>query len=213
MAYCGYVGGVDYINNCWENMKTKYIVSIVLIALCFALGGLWKGAVNENYRLRTNQRVLIEDARYYRTRDSLSAASVQQITLDFKEFKEYHGTLVKEAENLNLKIKRLESATRTVTNTVIEFVPFYRDSIVFRDGRVDTLRCVSYADAWTLFELCDDAGNIAITDTLIQFVHRVPRQWWFFKFGTAGIRQDVTTKSPHTEIIYTEYIKLKRNGL
>ena len=187
-------------------MKIKYIISIVLIALCFAFGGLWKSAVNENYRLHTNQRVLIEDARYYRTRDSLSAASVGQLTLRHSELELYCDDLISMAFELELKVRRLETASRTATNTVIEFVPLWRDSVVFREGRVDTLRCATFSDTWVDFEVCDSSAYVSIADTLVQFVHRMPRRWWFIKFGTKSIRQEVMCRNPHTEIIYTEYI-------
>jgi hypothetical protein len=53
-------------------------------------------------------------------------------------------------------------------------------------------------------------SRIARRDTLVQLVHRVPRKFLFIPFGTKAIRQEVTTKNPHTEITYTEYIVLRR---
>ena len=54
------------------------------------------------------------------------------------------------------------------------------------------------------------SGLIVSRDTLVQVVHRVPRQWLFFKWGTKGIRQEIMSKNPHTEITYAEYIELKK---
>ena len=161
-------------------------------------------------RLEGNQRVLRDGATYYRTRDSLSAASVEQITLRHNELKRRYDDLASEAENLNLKIRRLESVSRAATETVYHIVTEWRDSIIYRAGRIDTLRCASWIDPFITFEMCDNEARIAITDTLVQFVHRVPRSWWFIRFGTKAIRQEVTSKNPHTEIVYTEYIHLMR---
>lgn len=47
-------------------------------------------------------------------------------------------------------------------------------------------------------------------DTLQQVVHRVPRRFLFIRWGTKAIRQEVVSSNPHTNIVYTEYIELKR---
>jgi hypothetical protein len=65
-----------------------------------------------------------------------------------------------------------------------------------------------------MFAACErdirDLGDvrIAVRDTLVQFVHRVPRRFLFLKFGTKGVRQEVLSKNPYTEVVFTEYIKL-----
>ncbi len=51
--------------------------------------------------------------------------------------------------------------------------------------------------------------KVQSVDTLIQVVHRVTRQFWFIKWGTKAIRQDIVSKNPHSQIVYTEYIELK----
>ena len=49
-----------------------------------------------------------------------------------------------------------------------------------------------------------------MVDTLRQVVHRVPRRFLFFRFGTKGIRQEVWSSNPHTRLVYSEYIELGR---
>jgi len=191
---------------------------IFLLLGCFFAFGTAKHAINSRNtirRLEANQRALIDKATYYRTRDSLSAASVEQLAITHATFKRHYDDLVAEAENLNLKVRRLEAASRTVTETVYHIITEWRDSIVYRDGRIDTLRCATWIDPFITFEMCDNEAHIAITDTLIQFVHRVPRinipipqTQLNIMIGTKAIRQEVTTKNPHTEIVYTEYIRL-----
>jgi hypothetical protein len=57
----------------------------------------------------------------------------------------------------------------------------------------------------------NDSANFTIksTDTLIQVVHRIPKRFLFFKFGTKAIRQEIVSRNPHSEIVYTEHIELK----
>jgi hypothetical protein len=52
--------------------------------------------------------------------------------------------------------------------------------------------------------------DIEQRDTIYQVVHRVPRRFLFFRFGTKAIRQDVWTSNPNSEIVYTEYIELEK---
>lgn len=52
--------------------------------------------------------------------------------------------------------------------------------------------------------------NYHSIDTLHQIVHRVPRKFLFFRFGTKAIRQEIISSNPHTKIVYSEYIELRR---
>lgn len=54
--------------------------------------------------------------------------------------------------------------------------------------------------------------HVISIDTLQQVVHRVPRRFLFIRWGTKAIRQDVVSSNPHTQIVYTEYIELKRRN-
>ena len=117
------------------------------------------------------------------------------------------------AEELGVKVKRLQSAMTTATKTEVNVITQVRDSIVYRNGAIDTLKAFSWHDAWVniLGELKgrDVSLNVVSQDTLIQIVHRVPKKFLFFRWGTKAIRQEITSTNPHTKITYTEYIELK----
>jgi hypothetical protein len=105
------------------------------------------------------------------------------------------------------------SQTATVTNYTIKTV--VKDSIIIRDNYlIDTLQCVKYKDNYLSFEGCNlnDTATFKIksVDTLTQVVHRVPKRFLFFHFGCKAIRQEVLSKNPYSEIVYTEYIELKK---
>jgi hypothetical protein len=167
-------------------------------------------------RLETNQRALLEGITFYKSENERNVASVEVLQLSYNDFQRYYDDLQREAYNLELKVKRLESASRTVTNTVYKIETQWRDSIIYVENevivRIDTARCVRWRDPYLRFDACDINGiltaNIAIQDTLVQFVHRIPKRIWFIKYGTKAIKQDVTVRNPHTNIVYTEYIKL-----
>jgi len=193
--------------------KKWFLCTVLLIVIALCLNECGRLA-HENKRLSDNQAALLEGVEYYRTKSDLSAASVAQLTLTNSELKQHYNDVVKEAEDLNLEVKRLESASRTASETVYKTVTEWKDSIIYVEGKPDTIRCIEYSDTWLSFAACEIGGvmetNIKSRDTLVQFVHRVPRRFLFFKFGTKAIRQEVMLKNPNSTITYTEYIKLKR---
>lgn len=166
---------------------------------------------DDKVRLSDNQRTLLTDVEFYRTKDSLSVASVERLSLSNREFKRYCDDLEKQVKDLDLKIKRLQSVSRTTTEARYEVKTVIRDSIL--PGRIDTLKCVDYQNDYLTFSGCVDqdrfSGTIESRDTLIQVVHRVPRRFWFIRWGTKAIRQEVTTRNPYSRITCTEYIELK----
>ena len=193
----------------------KYV--IIIFAAAAALIGLLVhvalGYKSEAERLAINQRSLLEQADYYRTRDSLSAASVEALRLKSSELERYRADLVAEVAALNIKVSRLQSVSQTATATTVEIREVVRDSIVYVAGSVDTLRCIEFADPHVTFTGCEYggrfSGTVELRDTLVQAVHRVPKRWWFFRWGTKAIRQEIVSKNPHTRIVYSEYIEVK----
>ena len=189
------------------------IAMVVLVCLCSALYIHNKALRADNDRLTANQTALMQKATYYKTEAGKSAASVQKLELSNSELKANYKQVFQTAEELGVKVKRLQSAMTTATETEVKVITQVRDSIVYRNGTVDTLKAFSWHDAWVniLGELKgrDVSLNVVSQDTLIQIVHRVPKKFLFFRWGTKAIRQEITSTNPHTKITYTEYIELK----
>lgn len=165
-------------------------------------------------RLSDNQRTLLTDVEFYRTKDSLSVASVERLTLTNGEFRKYASELEKTVEELNLKVKHLQSVSQYATETEYLVKTEILDSIIILPNRIDTLECVSYRDPYLTFSGCISgkqfSGLIQSRDTIVQVVHRVPRRFWFIRWGTKAIRQEVISRNPYSQITYAEYIELKK---
>lgn len=194
--------------------KYLLVIIIILLGVCLAMGYLLKKEKTETKRLTGNQSALLTEVKSYKTKDSLSAASVQRLVLSKGEIEKYCGDLENTLSDLNIKIKRLQSASTTAVKTEYIIKTVFRDSIVFREKQPpDTIRCVQYEDPYLTFSGCDDDGDftqkIESRDTIETIVHRVPNKWWFIKWGTKGIQQDVVSKNPHSKIVFTRYIELK----
>ena len=200
-------------------MKRFLIRLAVIAGIIAAFVCLWmqyRSEHRERRRLEDNQHSLLTEVQFYRTRDSLSAVGVERLTLSNREFREYAGELEKTVNDLQLKVRRLRSASRTAVETHYPVTARLRDTVMLRDTLVtaDTLRCLHYESPWLTLDgtVVGDLfrGDVLSRDTLVQVVHRVPRRFWFIRWGTKAIRQEVTTRNPYSRIAYTEYIELKR---
>jgi hypothetical protein len=146
--------------------------------------------------------------------DSLNAAGINRLYMSKLELERYNSDLAQQIEDLNIKLKRVQSVSRTAISSDYRVETVIKDSLVYVDNHItDTLRCVDYSDNYITFAGCEKDGlakyNIHSVDTLVQIIHRVPKKFLWFKFGCKAVRQEIVSKNPHTNIIYTEYIELK----
>lgn len=182
---------------------------LMLISVCSANRKLTR----ENERLTANATALMDRADYYETEAGKSAASVQKLTLDYSELQDHYANVCRTADELGVKVKRLQSAATTATQTEVKVITQVRDSIVYRDGVLDSLKVLRWQDPWVTVvgEIRGDSAALDVVscDTITQIVHRVPKKFWFIKWGTKAIRQEIVSSNPHTKITYTEYIELK----
>ncbi len=75
-------------------------------------------------------------------------------------------------------------------------------------------RAFRWRDPWVTVEgiVTSDSVHCRVqsVDTLRQIVHRVPRRFLFFRWGTKAIRQEISSSNPHTRIVWTEYVRIER---
>lgn len=189
---------------------TVLILTATIAVLLAAISDLRR----EKHRLQRNQDALLADVEYYQTEAGKYAASVQALELEKSELRESRDDLVKTVADLNIKLRRVEAIAQAATKTNVEIRAEIRDSIVYRDTSQLRLPSINWSDAWVRVSgiITPDRHvklQIESTDTLTQIVHRVPRRFLFFRWGTKAIRQEITTSNPHTHIVYAEYIELK----
>ena len=195
-----------------------------LIIMCLALAVLSAWLAHSLYessldrqRLRNNQEALMSEVKLYETKAGESAASVLRLQLTKSELERNNQELCQEVKDLGIKLKRLQSVSQTSTQGEIHAKAEIRDSIIYKPEihLVDTLKTFRWKDPpWAFVEGIIDSGkvdlSISTNDTIIQIVHRVPKKFLFFRFGTKAIRQEIITKNPYNRIRYSEYIELKK---
>lgn len=186
--------------------------NIALIIAVMVLSCWLNNTREEKKRLANNQESLLSDIEYYKTESGKNAASVQKLVLTKSELEKHCRDLTQTVEDLGIKVKRLQSATTTVTKTEVEIQTVVRDSIVYRDRPV-ILKTIKWKDPWIKLDGILDGDNfsakIQSIDSLSHVAHRVPKKFLFFRFGTKAVRLEVVNKNPHSKIVYTEYIEIK----
>ncbi len=185
---------------------------LFIYALCASIVAAWGvGQYHEAERLDNNVIALAEEVRIYRTRLDESAASVRALQLRCDEFRRMHAADERRIRELGIKIKRVESVSTVASESDVSFSLPLRDSVVAGDA----MRTFSWRDPWVRVEglIRHDSVRCRVesVDTLRQVVHRVPRRFLFIKYGTKAIRQEITSSNPHTQIVYAEYIELKKS--
>lgn len=188
-----------------------YIVCAILIVIILMM---YKREHTEKERYKANQTALLSDVAYYKTENERNVASVRALTLTKNEIETYNKNLAERCDELEISLRRLISANITNMQTDYHLVGELRDSLVLRYNTIDTLRCMDYDDSYLTFSACvDSAGmyvaDIVSRDTVTAIVHRIPRRFLFFKFGTKEVRQEVYCANPRTQIITTQYVEKK----
>lgn len=193
--------------------KAMLIVNAILILFSCALAyGLQKER-SEKERFKANQTALLSQVDYWTTENEKSAADVLKLTLTVNELENSNAQLKRTADELNIKLKRIQSASTTATETEVKVITQVRDSIVYRDSVVIPVKAFDWADPWTsvsgVIERDSVDLSVSSVDTLTTIVHKVPRKFWFITWGCKAIKQTVVSANPHTKITYNEYIEVK----
>lgn len=183
-----------------------FVATSILITLLAATLNLWQ----DNRRLRNNQHALQQGITFYRTKANNYAASVEALSLELDEFRHLHALDAKTIRQLKIRLRDIESFARSITSTTIRDTLILRDTIILSQPLLhasttdphNTISATLQSDTLTL--------SLSSIDTLHQIIHRVPRRFWFIRYGTKAIRQEVWSSNPNTQLIYTEYIELPR---
>src|SRR5690554_5040429 len=104
---------------------------------------------------RGNERTLLAGVQAYKTKDSLNALQVGELSLRIKEFNSLRSEDAKLIETLRVKNRDLAQVTASQLETIHDLKGAVRDSLIYIDNIVvDTLRCVSIKDPWFALDGC-----------------------------------------------------------
>lgn len=178
----------------------------------------------EAERTKENQDILLHNGRVEigRTQSGRPRASVQAITLKTSDLKRNPDSLLAvNRKELKIKNSRIMAAATTSTTTkvdvkaAIQAVPHDTCSLLSGPYRPpDVSQTVSWSDPWITLRGVIEGDSMQVhiesRDTLQMIVHRVPKKFLFFRYGTKGIRMDVVGQNPHSRLSYPRIIMFKK---
>lgn len=178
----------------------------------------------EAERTKENQDVLLHNGRVEigRTQSGRPRASVSAITLKTSDLKRNPDSLLAvNRKELKIKNSRIMAAATTSTTTqvdvkaAIQAVPHDTCSRLSGPYRPpDVSQTVSWSDPWITLRgnIEGDSMQMHIEsrDTLQMIVHRVPKKFLFFRYGTKGVRLSVVAQNPHSRLSYPRIIMFKK---
>ena len=209
------------------NRFIGFIKVIFLVLIPLALVMAFKECHDlrgEVERTKENQDILLHNGRVEigRTQSGRPRASVSAITLKTSDLKRNPDSLLAvNRKELKIKNSRIMAAATTSTTTqvdvkaAIQAVPHDTCSRLSGSYRPpDVSQTVSWSDPWITLrgEIEGDSMQMHIEsrDTLQMIVHRVPKRFLFFRYGTKGIRMEVVGQNPHSRLSYPKIIMFKK---
>lgn len=178
----------------------------------------------EAERTKENQDILLHNGRVEigRTQSGRPRASVSAITLKTSDLKRNPDSLLAvNRKELKIKNSRIMAAATTSTTTKVDVKAAIRPvphdtcsrslSGLYRPPDVSQ---VSWSDPWITLrgDIEGDSMQVHIEsrDTLQMVVHRVPKKFLFFRYGTKGVRLSVVAQNPHSRLSYPRIIMFKK---
>lgn len=206
----------------------KYIYLIIAFAVLLAVIG-WqsmslKKAKEERDIYKNNSTTLLNDVTAYKTKDSLNAVQVGELSLRISEFKKYRSEDAELIKSLQTKNRDLQGVSKAQLQTIYKLKGQVRDSIIYVKGdtetiiRTDTLKCLTIKDKWFDLNGCIDKqnafnGNFESRDSLIYVETVKYKRFLGFLWKTSKIKdrkQDIVSKNPHTKIVGAEFITIRK---
>lgn len=205
----------------WRKTTIEIVVVVVLIVAAittfFLMGHTIKRLTNERDRYKSNTETLLSDVELYRTRDSLSAAKVQSLELNVREYQRFRAEDAKLIKSLKVKNRDLAAVNKTQSKTIIELMAIPRDTIIIRDSIQIPAVAVHCGDEWYDFDglLTKDifSGKLANRDSLVIAETVKYKRFLGFLWKTKRIKDrqvDVVSKNPHTSIMGVEHIVIEK---
>ena len=209
------------------NRFIGFIKVILLVLIPLALVMAFKECHylrGESERTKENQDVLLHNGRVEigLTQSGRPRASVQAITLKTSDLKRRPDSLLAvNKKELKIKSIRIMAAATTATTTQVDVKAAIRpvphdtcSRILSGSYRPPDVSQVSWSDPWITLrgEIEGDSMQMHIErrDTLQMIVHRVPKKFLFFRYGTKGVRLEVVSQNPHSRLSYPRIIMFKK---
>ena len=184
----------------------KYLLILCCVFFVALLGvaSLYDMERKETNRLGKNQIALLEDAKFYRLKDSSQVAEINVLKLTKSEFKNQFPEVKKKViKDAGIREKDVIGLNTTVIETDVKIdVPLITK---------DTMQCFEYNDKYTLISGCITPSNRFVgmfhsADSIFGIPHIEKHKFWFIRWGIKSYKMTVVSKNPNSTIIFTESV-------
>ena len=207
-----------------DNILKSFLQIILLVFIPFAVVMALRECSEmrqENERLSNNQDILLHNGEVElgRTPSGKSVASSTALHLAASELRRKPDSLLaKTVKELNIKNSRVMAASGTPSSTQVDMVAAIatdslQDEVTPRgsvSAETDAPKHVQWSDPWISLRGTIEGdtlrAHIESRDTLQMIVHRVPRKFLFFRFGTKAVRMEAVSQNPHTTLSYPKLV-------
>lgn len=204
----------------------KIVVFAALIIAIWLLAKSNNNLAKKAQQGENNTSVLLSKSKEYKTKDSLNAAEVYELTLKLKDFDRLKAEDAKNIASLNTKNRKLESIISINTQTSLSITAKLKDSIStykdsLKNGKViivrDTLKCFSVDSTYYSISGCFSkdkfTGHIFIPEWLkiaVSVKHKrfLGFLWYINKIKDKKI--DVLSKNPYIKILDIEFTTISK---
>ena len=206
---------------------TKIVVFVSLIIAIWLLVKSNNSLSKKAQQGENNTSVLLSKSNQYKTKDSLNAAEVYELTLKLKDFDRFKAEDAKTIASLDVRNRKLESVINVNTEAHLKFVSELKDSVVtYKDslkvkGKIitvrDTIKCVDLDSTYYSIKACvyhnKISHDIFIPDWLQVVISLKYKRFLGFLWYTNKIKNkkcDVVSKNPYIGIKSVEFTTISK---
>lgn len=203
------------------------VVMLVLIpfAMVMALKECHDHCKREAHSMNEDQDFLLHNGKVEigQTQAGKPMASVSAMSLKPSSLKRIPDSLLAAtSKDLKIKPRRMVAAIKTSSLATADIHAAITTDSIYDEADKDSNVLLSYhsyprspqqvswSDPWMSLRgtIRGDSftARIESRDTLQMIIHRVPRKFLFFRYGTKGVRMDVVSQNPHTRLSYPKVI-------
>lgn len=170
---------------------------------------------NDYERLLNNLENTYDSLESYSAKNGQLVYQLNSIVVDYKELKEINPKLVKEIENLKIRIKNLSSVNSIDVQytTIIDSIPVLYEKPYYLINYSDNFTKISTKLNTNSNSLEDT--KIIVYDSLIISNEFITKGWWFWKKVT-GVKLKFSASNPNLKLTNAEsyyIISVKRKKL
>ena len=208
-----------------DSRFTSFLKVVMLVLIPFAMVMALKECHDrqrEAHSMNEDQNVLMHNGKVEigQTQSGKPMASVSAISLKTSSLKRNPDSLLAvTSKDLKIKPRRMVAAIRTSSLATADIHAAITTDSIYDEADKDSNVLLSYprspqqvswSDPWMSLRgtIRGDSftARIESRDTLQMIIHRVPRKFLFFRYGTKGVRMDVVSQNPHTRLSYPKVI-------